>query len=37
VGGDAGLQNQLRAQAVQMGLNLRFEQDGSARIAPVGS
>ena len=37
VGGDAGLQNMLRAQAVQMGLNLRFEQDGSARIAPVGS
>ena len=34
--GDAGLQNALRAQAVQMGLNLRFDADGSARLAPVG-
>ena len=34
--GDAGLQNALRAQAVQMGLNVRFDADGSARLAPVG-
>jgi hypothetical protein len=33
---DAGLQNALRAQAVQQGLNLRFEADGSARVAPAG-
>lgn len=33
---DPGLQNALRAQAVQQGLELRFEQDGSARLAPLG-
>ncbi len=32
---DGGLQNALRAQAVQMGLNLRFDADGSARISPA--
>src|SRR5690606_26003361 len=32
---DPGLQNALRAQAVQQGLELRFEQDGSARLAPL--
>jgi general secretion pathway protein L len=31
-----GLQNALRAQAVQQGLNLRFEADGSARLSPAG-
>ncbi|HYS14500.1 MAG TPA: type II secretion system protein GspL, partial [Burkholderiaceae bacterium] len=31
-----GLQNALRAQAIQQGLNLRFEADGSARLAPSG-
>ena len=31
----AGFQNALRAQAVQLGLNLRFDADGSARIAPA--
>ena len=31
----AGFQNALRAQAVQLGLNLRFDGDGSARIAPI--
>lgn len=31
-----GLQNALRAQAIQQGLELRFEQDGSARLAPAG-
>jgi general secretion pathway protein L len=30
------LQNTLRAQAIQLGLNLRFEADGSARIMPSG-
>ncbi len=30
------LQNTLRAQAIQIGLNLRFEADGSARLAPSG-
>ncbi|GAB4478200.1 MAG: hypothetical protein OHK0044_25010 [Burkholderiaceae bacterium] len=30
------LQNTLRAQAIQLGLNLRFEADGSARLAPSG-
>lgn len=29
------LQNNLRAQAVQRGLNLRFDSDGTARIAPI--
>jgi general secretion pathway protein L len=31
----AGFQNALRAQAVQQGLDLRFNADGSARIVPV--
>jgi general secretion pathway protein L len=31
-----GLQNALRAQAIQQGLNLRFEADGSARLSPSG-
>ena len=31
----AGFQNELRAQASQQGLNLRFEADGSARIVPA--
>jgi len=31
-----GLQNALRAQAIQQGLNLRFEADGSARLVPSG-
>ncbi len=31
----AGFQNALRAQAVQLGLNLRFDSDGSARIVPA--
>jgi general secretion pathway protein L len=30
------LQNTLRAQAIQQGLNLRFEADGSARLTPSG-
>lgn len=30
------LQNTLRAQAIQIGLNLRFEADGSARLVPSG-
>jgi general secretion pathway protein L len=30
--GSSGFQNALRAQAVQQGLNLRFEADGSARL-----
>jgi general secretion pathway protein L len=30
------LQNTLRAQAIQLGLNLRFEADGSARLVPSG-
>lgn len=33
---DAGLQNRLRAQAVQQGLQLRFEADGSARLSTEG-
>lgn len=33
---DPGLQNALRAQAIQQGLNLRFEGDGSARLSPAG-
>jgi general secretion pathway protein L len=33
---DPGLQNALRAQAVQQGLELRFEQDGTARLTPAG-
>jgi general secretion pathway protein L len=32
---DPGLQNSLRAQAVQFGLSLRFEADGSARLSPA--
>jgi len=31
-----GLQNALRAQAIQQGLNLRFDPDGSARLTPSG-
>jgi general secretion pathway protein L len=31
------LQNNLRAQAVQQGLSLRFDADGSARVSPLGS
>jgi len=31
-----GLQNALRAQAIQQGLNLRFEADGTARLTPSG-
>jgi general secretion pathway protein L len=30
------LQNTLRAQAIQIGLALRFEADGSARLVPSG-
>jgi general secretion pathway protein L len=30
------LQNTLRAQAIQQGLGLKFEPDGSARISPAG-
>lgn len=33
---DAALQNTLRAQAVQLGLALRFDNDGSARLGPAG-
>jgi general secretion pathway protein L len=33
---DAQLQNQLRAQAVQQGLQLRFEADGAARVSAAG-
>lgn len=33
---DAGLQNLLRSQAVQQGLDLKFEPDGSARLRPAG-
>jgi len=33
---DAALQNQLRAQAVQQGLQLRFEADGSMRVSAAG-
>ena len=33
---DAQLQNRLRAQAVQQGLQLRFEADGAARITAAG-
>ena len=31
----AGFQNALRAQAVQQGLDLRFNADGSAHIVPI--
>ena len=34
---DAGLQNNLRAAAVQQGLDLRFEADGSARLRASGA
>lgn len=34
---DAGLQNMLRSAAVQQGLAIRFETDGSARITPAGA
>jgi hypothetical protein len=30
------MQNALRAQAIQQGLALRFEADGSARLSPAG-
>lgn len=33
---DAQLQNRLRGQAVQQGLQLRFEADGTARLSAVG-
>jgi hypothetical protein len=33
---DSGMQNRLRAQAVQQGLQLRFEADGSARLSAEG-
>lgn len=33
---DAQLQNRLRAQAIQQGLQLRFEADGAARITAAG-
>jgi len=33
---DAQLQNQLRTQAVQQGLQLRFEADGAARVSAAG-
>ena len=33
---DPGLQNALRAQAIQSGLDLRFDGDGSARLSPAG-
>jgi len=33
---DPALQNSLRAQAIQLGLNLRFDSDGSARLSPAG-
>jgi len=31
------LQNSLRSVALQQGLNIRFEADGSARITPAGA
>ena len=34
---DAALQNVLRAQAAPLGLNIRFEADGAARIEAAGS
>jgi general secretion pathway protein L len=34
---DASVQNLLRAQAAPLGLNLRFEADGSARIEAAGN
>ena len=34
---DPGLQNTLRSAAVQQGLAVRFETDGSARITPAGA
>ncbi len=33
---DPGMQNALRAQAIQQGLALRFEADGSARLSAAG-
>jgi general secretion pathway protein L len=33
---DPGMQNALRAQAIQQGLALRFDADGSARLSPAG-
>jgi hypothetical protein len=34
---DAQLQNQLRGQAIQQGLQLRFDADGVARVTAAGS
>ena len=34
---DGQLQNQLRAQAIQQGLQLRFDADGAARVVATGS
>jgi hypothetical protein len=36
VADNPGLQNALRAQAIQQGLILRFEGDGAARVTPSG-
>jgi general secretion pathway protein L len=36
-GGNPALQNALRSAAVQQGLAIRFEGDGSARITPAGT
>lgn len=33
---DPGLQNTLRAQAIQQGLEMKFEADGTARLSPAG-
>jgi general secretion pathway protein L len=35
-GQDAALQNALRTQAIQQGLGVRFDADGTARLAPAG-
>jgi hypothetical protein len=37
VSDNAALQNSLRSVALQQGLNVRFEPDGSARITPAGA
>lgn len=37
VADNAALQNSLRSVALQQGLNVRFEPDGSARITPAGA
>ncbi len=36
VSSDPGLQNTLRAQAIQQGVDLKFEPDGSGRLTPTG-